>query len=166
MNDSHGNKHLYDKRFVEKRHYEVKSLWQNHEQMLRMVALGCSNEQVAQACGVTAQTVSNVRNSPVAQGKLLQLRSSLDAEAIDIGAKINEFAPVALKLLEEVISGQIDAPIAIRAKYASIHLARAGFGEVKKIASVNTHLTRDDIEVIKQRALSAAIDANLIVSDD
>ena len=159
-------KYLYDKRFVEKRNYEVKSLWQNHEQMLRMVALGHSNEHIAQACGVTAKTVSNVRNSPIAKGKLDQLRQALDAEAIDIGARINEFAPVALKLLEEVISGEVEAPIAIRAKYASVHLGRAGFGEVKKIASVNTHLTRDDIEAIKMRALASANEAGLIASDD
>jgi len=159
-------KYLYDRRFVEKRTYEVKSLWQNHEQMLRMVALGHSNEHIAAQCGVTAQTVSNVRNSPIAKGKLEQLRQALDAEAIDIGARINEFAPQALRLLEEVISGEVEAPIAIRAKYASIHLGRAGFGEVKKIASVNTHLTRDDIEAIKLRALASATEAGLIVSDD
>jgi len=159
-------KYLYDRRFVAKRNYEVKTLWQNHEQMLRMVALGHSNEHIAQSCGVTAQTVSNIRNSPIAKGKLDQLRQALDAEAIDIGARINEFAPTALRLLEEVISGEVEAPIAIRAKYASIHLGRAGFGEVKKIASVNTHLTRDDIEAIKLRALASATEAGLIVSDD
>jgi Bacterial regulatory proteins, luxR family len=158
-------KYLYDRRFVAKRTYEIKSLWQNHEQMLRMVALGHSNADIAEACGVTSQTVSNVRNSPIAKTKLSTLREALDSEAIDIGARINEFAPVALKLLEEVISGEVEAPIAIRAKYASVHLGRAGFGEVKKIASVNTHLTRDDIEAIKLRALASASEAGLIVED-
>jgi hypothetical protein len=134
--------------------------------MLRMVALGHSNEHVAATCGVTAQTVSNVRNSPIAQAKLRQFRQELDAEAIDIGARITEFAPQALRLLEEVISGEIEAPIAIRAKYASVHLGRAGFGEVHKVASINTHLSRDDIEAIKMRALNAASDAGLLASEE
>lgn len=163
MNES---KHLYDRRFVAKRNYEIKSLWANHEQMLRLVALGHSNEHIAQTCGVTSQTVSNVRNSPIAKGKLEQLRGALDAEAIDIGARIQEFAPVALRLLEDVISGEVEAPIAIRAKYASVHLGRAGHGEVTKIASVSTHLTRDDIEAIKLRAVSAASEAGLICDDE
>jgi hypothetical protein len=163
MEDS---KHLYDRRFVEKRQYEVKTLWEKHHSMLRMLALGHSNADIASAHGVTDQSVSNLRNSPVAKAKLLTLRETLDSEAIDIGARINEFAPVALKLLEDVISGEVEAPIAIRAKYASTHLGRAGFGEVHKVASINTHLSRDDIELIKMRALEAASDAGLVASDD
>lgn len=160
------DKHLYDKRFVEKRTYNIKSLWQNHDQMLRLVALGHSNEDIAVTCGVTPQTVSNVRNSPIAKGRLANMRNALDQEAIDIGARIQEFAPTALAVLEDVIAGKIEAPIAVRAKYASAHLGRAGFGEVHKVASINTHLSRADIEAIKERALSAAVDAGLIVSDD
>lgn len=156
------NKHLYDRRFVEKRVYNIRTLWSNHEQMLRMVALGHSNEDIARACGVTAQTISNVRNSPISKQKLAQLRDQLDSEAIDIGARIQEFAPVALAVLEDVITGKLEAPVAIRAKYASSHLGRAGFGEVHKVASINTHLSRDDIEAIKQRALEAASEAGIL----
>lgn len=160
------NKHLYDRRFVPKRQYEVKSLWENHHSMLRMLALGRSNTDIAAAHGVTPQTISNLRNSPIARTKLSSLRETLDNEAIDIGTRIQEFAPTALRLLEEVISGEVEAPIAIRAKYASVHLGRAGFGEVHKVASINTHLSRDDIELIKLRALEAASDAGLICDDE
>lgn len=160
------DKYLYDKRFVERRTYSIKMLWTQHEQMLRMVALGHSNVDIADALGCSAQQVSNVRNSPVSQLKLAELRQQLDAEAIDIGARIQEFAPTALAVLEDVIAGRTEASIAIRAKYASAHLGRAGFGEVKKVASINTHLSRDDIELIKARAIDSARDAGLIVSDE
>lgn len=159
-------KHLYDKRFVEKRAYNIKSLWSNHEQMLRMVALGHSNEYIAEVTGVTPQTVSNVRNSPVAKPTLERFRGQLDSEAVDIGARIQEFAPKALEVLEGIITGEIESPVAVRAKYASAHLGRAGFGEVHKVASINTHLSRDDIEQIKARALDAAMDAGLICDDN
>lgn len=167
MNDERvDDKHLYDRRFVEKRSYNVKSIWERHQMMLRMVALGHSNGAIAEATGVTPQTVSNLRNSPIAQGQLLNMRNSLDSEMIDIGARIQEFAPRALEVLEKVITGELESPIAVRAKYASAHLGRAGFGEVHKVASINTHLSRSDIEEIKQRALAAASDAGLIVNDD
>lgn len=160
------DKYLYDKRFVERRTYNIKTLWTQHEQMLRMVALGHSNVDIADALGCSAQQVSNVRNSPVSKLKLDDLRQQLDAEAIDIGARIQEFAPTALAVLEDVIAGRTEASIAIRAKYASAHLGRAGFGEVRKIASINTHLSRDDIEAIKDRAIHAARDAGLIASSE
>lgn len=163
---SEDNKYLYDKRFVERRTYNIKTLWQQHDQMLRMLALGHSNVDIAEALGCSAQQVSNVRNSPVSKTKLQELRKALDAEAIDIGARITEFAPRALEVLEDIIAGRTEATIAIRAKYASAHLGRAGFGEVKKVASINTHLTRDDIDAIKQRAVHAAQDAGLICEDE
>lgn len=158
-------KYLNDRRFVPKRSYEVKNVWEHHQQMLRLVALGHSNNAVAEATGVTPQTISNLRNSPIAQPRLEHFRKELDREAIDIGAKITAFAPTALRLLEDIITGEVEAPIAIRAKYASAHLGRAGYAEIRKVASINTHLTRDDIEAIKQRALMAADEAGLIVED-
>lgn len=160
------NKYLYDKRFVERRSYNIKTLWQQHDLMLRMIALGRQNVEIAEALGCSAQQVSNVRNSPVAKLKLADLRQQLDEEAIDIGARIQEFAPTALAVLEDVIAGRTEATIAIRAKYASAHLGRAGYGEVKKVASINTHLSRDDIEAIKQRSVAAAQEAGLIASDE
>jgi hypothetical protein len=166
MNESE-DKYLVDRRFVRERQYNVKSLWDHHQQMLRLIALGRSNVEIAEAMDCTPQSVSNLRNSPVAKVKLEQLKRTLDEEAVDIGTRIQEFAPVALRLLEDVISGRDpDASISLRAKYASLHLSRAGFGEVKKVASINTHLTRDDIEDIKRRAVDAANDAGLLVSSD
>ena len=165
MEENSEPKYLYDKRFVPKRQYEVKNVWEHHQQMLRLLALGHSNNAVAEATGVTPQTISNLRNSPVAQPRLEHFRKELDREAIDIGAKITEFAPVALRLLEDVITGAIEAPISIRAKYASAHLGRAGYAEIRKVAAITSHLTRDDIEAIKMRALDAASEAGLVVED-
>lgn len=72
----------------------------------------------------------------------------------EIYQRILLFAPVALKVLEDIISGELPAPIALRAKYASLHLGRAGFPSITKVdaAHFNQHLTSADVELIKQRA--------------
>jgi DNA-binding transcriptional MerR regulator len=144
-----------DKRFVERRSYDIKQLWEHHHTILRMVALGMSNKEIADTVGCTPQTVSNVRNSPMAQGVLDQHREKLDEEVVTMAERINRFAPTALALLEDIIDGRRDAPMGLQAKTAENYLARAGYGPVHKAVNLSQHLTREDIERIKERAAAA-----------
>lgn len=75
----------------------------------------------------------------------------------EIAQRINAFVPVALQFLEDVIAGKYPASIALRAKYADKHLARAGYGIVLRSTNLNMNQTLEasDIENIKQRALAA-----------
>jgi predicted transcriptional regulator len=143
-----------DRRFVPNgtKQYEIKQLWDLHHEILRRVALGYQNTEIGQDLGITPQTVSNVRNSQLARGKLALMHQQMDEEALDIATRIQEFAPKALDLLEKIIEGEAGASLSIRAKYAHLHLGRAGYGEVKKITSLNANLSREDIEKIKERA--------------
>lgn len=155
-----------DRRFVEERRYNIQSLWERHHNAIRLIALGHGNKEIAEVLEVTPQTISNIRNSPIAKSRIEQFREMLDAETLDINRRIQEFAPVALELIEGVISGDFpEAPIALRAKHAAAHLARAGYGEVKKIASINTYLSREDIERIKERAVASARDAGMLAEE-
>lgn len=152
-----------DGRFVERRQYNVKRLWEKHHEMLRQVTLGRTNVEIAESIGCTPQTVSNVRNSPLAREVLDQRMQQLDEQTYDMTERLKEFAPVAMRLLEEVIEGRHGASIALRARYADKHLGRVGYGEIKKIASMHEHLTREDIEAIKLRAVQAAERAGAVV---
>lgn len=155
--------HRYDRRFTEKRGYDVKQLWERHHAMLREVVIGKTNVQIAEEMGCTPQTVSNVRNSPLAREVIEARRKELDAQTVDMSKQIEEFAPKALRLLEDIITGEIDgASLALRAKYAHAHLGRAGYGEVKKIQALHGKLSRDDIEALKQRAVHAAQNAGMV----
>src|SRR5712691_5759021 len=117
-----------DNRFVPKRKYDIKALWNKHHEIVRRVALGQSNIEIAEALDCTPQTLSNVKNSPMARDKIDLFRAELDAETLDIAQRIQDFAPKALQLLEDVIEGRYeDASLSLRTKYASAHLGRAGF---------------------------------------
>lgn len=145
-----------DKRFKEARKYNIKKLWELHANIAQQVSLGKTNVEISETLGITAQTVSNVRNSPIGKDKVEVLTAAMDAETVDIGRRIREFAPKALEYLERIIEGrEPGASVALRAKYASMHLARAGYGEITKVHSLNATVSKDDIEAIKQRALQA-----------
>lgn len=157
---------LDDKRFVEHRRYNIKTVWEKHREISRQVILGRSNKEIASDLGITPQTVSNVRNSPLARAELEKLGEARDMDAKSIAQRIEEFAPVALELLENIVKGQVPgASIALRAKVAGDQLGRAGHGEVKRIQSLHAHLSRSDIEKIKARAVENARIAGVIEAE-
>ena len=152
-----------DKRFTSKRNYDIKALWERHHEITRQVVLGRTNVAIAEAIGCTPQTVSNVRTSPLAKAKIDSMSEQRDSDTISIAARIEQFAPVALELLEQIVTGSVpEASIALRAKIASSHLSRAGYGEVHKAHILSQHLSREDIERIKTRAVNAAQSAGII----
>ncbi len=147
---------LNDRRFKERREsYDIKALWESHHQILRLVSLGLGNKEIAEELSITPQTVSNVRNSALAQQVLQEHSEVLDEEVVSIAKRVEQFAPTALQLLEDIISGKIEAPVGIAARTAENYMARAGHGPVQKQLSLSSHLTREDIERLKARVREA-----------
>ena len=145
-----------DGRFTQRRQYNVQALWEKHHEITRQVVLGRTNGAIAEDIGCTPQTISNVRNSPLAKQEIDRLSGMRDEETMAIARRIEEFAPIALDLIENIVRGRVPgASIALRAKLAGGQLNRAGYGEVHKVHSVHATLSRQDIEDIKQRALEA-----------
>lgn len=146
--------------------YRINKLWELHHEICRRISLGEKNTEIAEALGVSVHMVSYTRNSKVAQDKIAILRGAMDADTVELGQRIQKFAPVALQFLENIINGEKigdETPnIKMRARYADKHLERAGYGPVRKIASVSRHLTKDDIEDIKERSRKSAEEAGVI----
>jgi FixJ family two-component response regulator len=150
--------YLHDKRFVQERKYDVKQLWDSHAEMVRRIALGQNNVEIAQALGVTPQTVSNIKNSPLAKEKVDELQGAMDENVKDIHKRIQALQPEALSTLEGVLRGEYDQdpqPV-LKTKVATTLLAMGGNGPVQKVHSLHEHVTRDDIEKLKERAREAA----------
>lgn len=139
------------------RQYSIKELWDKHREIARRVVLGQSHAEIAEAVGCHPQTVSNVRNSPIGRAELARLHERRDDETMSMAQKIEEFAPVALRFLEDIVNGKVDgASTALRARMASAAVARAGYGEVHRVQTLHAHLSRSDIEVVKERARESA----------
>lgn len=143
----------------ERKTFEVDKMWEVHAEIARLIHLGFSNVDIAERLGVTPVMVSYTRNSRVVKDKVKMMSMARDADTIDISKELREKAPIALKLLEEIIDGDSGAlgtepSLPLRAATAEKWLNRAGYPEQKP--GVNLHLHKhygaEDIERIKQRA--------------
>lgn len=140
---------------TERRVWTVNELWDRHHEILRLISIGMTNVAVAEKLGISAQSVSLVRNSPVAQEHLMILHGARDAETVDVARDIRDTAPEALKILKMVMRGDQTlgkVPVQLRARTAEGLLDRAGYGAPKKIETINAYLTSEEILAIKERA--------------
>jgi hypothetical protein len=125
-------------------------------EVIRRICLGQSSAEISRALGIGRVTISRVINSQVGQEAIEAMQDRLDMETLSIAARIRQFAPQALRLIEETISGQHpEASIRLRVQYASEHLDRAGFGAVKKNVSLTGQLSREEMDAIKTRSKEA-----------
>jgi len=156
-----------DKRYAGYRtSYSIKAIHNQHHEVIRRSILGQNNHEIAAEIGLGHQQVCNILNSDITRRKINELQRQLYGETLDIAQRIQDFTPEALTLLEEIIEGKhAEASIGLRAKYAALHLARAGYGEIKKAVNLNTHLKREEIEAIKSRSVAAAREAGIIAAD-
>lgn len=148
-----------DRRFVQRveprKTHTISKIWEIHDEITRRLVLGEKNVNIAKALNCSEQTVSNVRNSPIIQDKMSVMKGARDAATVDIARDIQEFAPVALDLLKNIVMGKgvgTNASPALRAKEANGFLDRAGFAPIRREQHMHAHLTPDDIEEIKLRA--------------
>lgn len=143
------------------RKYAIESIWDSHREVLRLAVTGMKSVDIARALNVTEAMVSYTLNSPVAKREMELLRSSRDLDALDVAKRIQQVAPVALQVMEELLAQGNENT---KYKAATDILDRAGHAAVKTLRTENlsVHLTHDDIEEIKSRAK----EIGLCTSDD
>lgn len=133
------------------RKYAIQTMWDMHREILRLAVTGMQQVDIASVLGVTPVMVSYTLNSPIAKRELANLRAARDLDAVDVAKRIQQIAPSALEVLEELLSEGNDA---IKLRAATDILDRAGHAAVRTLRteSLSVHLTKDDIEEIKNRA--------------
>lgn len=122
-----------------KRGYDVRTLSAKHHSMLRMMLLGSSNNDIAEAVGMTPPQVAIVRNSPIAMQHMNTLIAARDSQVINVAKGLRDDAPKSLKLLQEVRDGGHQADIGLRASVAKDLLDRAGHGKVSRVEGTIEH---------------------------
>lgn len=143
----------------EARHWSVSEMWDIHHEIARMLLIGWKNVDIAKKLDVSAVMVSEVRNSPVVRDKLALMCKARDADAIDVAKEIKDFAPVALNLLKDIVTGEGDgegASIGLRGKHAKDLLEKGGHVAVQKSLGLVGHLTAEEIEAMKEKAFGQA----------
>jgi len=165
-----------DQRFAEpgdRKQFEVQELWEVHHEIIRRLLLGQKGSHIARDLGVSQSMISYVRNSSVVKDKLEIMKGARDADTLDLAKRIRENAPTALRLLEDVIDGQVDTadgekmevPLGMRVKEAGTMLSRAGYGPITNLKGqfAHGHFTKEDIDDIKSRARKDGIKSGSVI---
>ncbi|HUW44853.1 MAG TPA: hypothetical protein VMW50_03565 [Dehalococcoidia bacterium] len=147
---------------AKKKGWQVAEMWDRHHEIARRIILGQNNQEIGEALNVTAQQVSNVRNSPVVQDKITIMRAARDAGTIDLAKDIADLAPIALQRVREALeTGQVlgrELSGSSIMKEANNLMDREIGKPTQRIdtRNVHGHFTLDDIERIKERARELA----------
>lgn len=153
------------------RNYHVERIWDHHRGIIRLLVASngtFTNEQIANEIGCTAQTVSNVRNSPLAKARLEVMHGEADKDAVSIAKRIKEIAPLAVAVLEKTMGEALadeEGDDKLRNTGVRAALGALEFAVPKKaeISGVIGHVTLEQIEQMKQRARATMISSSVSV---
>lgn len=134
------------------RSYEVESLHERHKEIIRLIAMGLTNTQIAQELGCSTAMVVYTKYSEVGQQLLQELGFKRSESVKDIQKRIERIAPHALDTLEALMTDS-ETPEAVRARIAMDNLDRAGL--TPKSRTSGGFLDEKDITKIKEQAREA-----------
>lgn len=157
-----------DTRFLpedQTRKFEVRQLWELHEEILRRLVLGEKPNIIAAELDITPQTVSNIRNSRLGRERIADLKGERDCDVKALGERVTRLTPLALDVLENVLNGDEEASVAMRIKVALSVTSSAGFGPTKRIAIAHGHYTPQELEAIKAKALDVGREAGVVIPE-
>jgi len=145
-------------------------MWDRHHEIKRRIVLGHTNDQIAQVLGITPQTVSNVRNSPIVMMEVERLRAERDAECLDLAKELEPLQKEAIKVLREIFSkeGEGSATIDLKYKAARDLLMPGGMvREPHKVKAEVAHgiFTMQELEEIKNRVKFAKAQGQVVEAE-
>ena len=143
-----------------KKGWQIATMYERHHEIARRIVLGEKDCDIARELGITASTVSSVKNSPIVQDKLAIMRAVRDTEAIDLAKEIAALAPLALERIKEAINTgtvngkEVSAVSILKESNALLdrHMGKAVQRTDNR--TVSTTLSLEDIERIKSKARS------------
>lgn len=170
----------------DRRVYDVQKLWGRHHEMLNLSALGMKHKDIAEALGVTPQTVSNTMNSTLGKVRTEELREQRNAVVCDVMAEITSLLPECIQVYRQILTSKPLAPgedkdedgnplpqpqvasLALKKQVADTLVKDiAGYVAPKQVdlRSMSLHLTGDDLEQIKAQGKAAMRELGIVVED-
>jgi len=143
--------------------YDITRIWEHHSEVIRLLSLGWKAIDVAAELGIHPQTVSNIRNNPLAQAKIRELQGARDDEAASILKRVRQMAPQALDVLGISLDTAEQNPTDLDAAKEGIKSARTILEHAipKRIEGkiVHGHITYSQVEKMKDAVKKAAASA-------
>lgn len=153
-----------DRRFLQDRtrkRYSIQRVWEHHHQIKRLLVASngkFTNQQIADAVGCSAQTVSNVRNDPMVSALVRDLSGKADDEAVDIAQQVKKLAPIAFNVLRRSMENSLvedDPKVVGQGVRSAISVLDHVHAKKQDGRVLHAHVTYDDILRAKERAVAA-----------
>lgn len=142
--------------------YELQRLREIHHNVLRLVAVGVKQKDVAKALGVTEVMVSYTVNSTLGKQKLKILRQEADQSSLDMLAELQQLVPGAIALQEKVLFDE-NEKTSTRLRAAEDILDRAGPSKKQRTEHSHQLVSSEEIAEARKLALQGAKDAGILV---
>jgi hypothetical protein len=152
----------------EEKKYEVQKIWDHHRQIIRLLVASngsYTNQDIADQVGCSAQTVSNVRNSPIVKARVAMMHREADKNAVSIAERIRIIAPMAVDVLRQTMEqtmatnkdGESVCDDKLRSQGVRSAIAVLDHAHAKTVnaAVFHGHMTLAEITEIKSRVRSA-----------
>lgn len=134
------------------RKYDLAQLNDLHYQIIRYIALGKRNKDIADLLDVGVATVSRIRNNEMTDLVIKAIRLDMNQEVSNVAKEIAETSKEAIKVMKQAINGELNGLTAKDRITASRDiLDRAGYSPVKKTANINTTISGNRLNNIKNR---------------
>ena len=133
---------------------DIHRLWGKQKEILRMVASGLyTNKEIANTLGCSQQTVTNILRSALGQQTVEMLQGAADQDCINVMSKLNQLAPIAVAVQEEMLLDENTDP-KLKHRIADKIIDRNIGTPVARSISMNLNqgLSREDLDKIKNRA--------------
>jgi hypothetical protein len=146
----------------------LQKLVSKHKQLARLLVGGNSQSEIARLLNYDKSTVSRLARDPLVIREMQRLQEIADVNATacvpGIPEKIREGAHKGTEILQKILDDERNDPeiLKLKSNVALELLSRAGYSAIKQVrveqSSLSAHFTREDIDEIKQRAKSVAMD--------
>lgn len=143
-----------DERFKpagEEKEYSLAKMRDHQQEILRLLSTGMKPHVIAKILDIHPQTVSNVRNDPLAQAMLGMLHAERNITISKTAERVDALAPLAAEIFEDIMTDD-DADQSLQYRVARDTLKANGIlVETKKIIGDSPYLTGDEVTDLKDR---------------
>ena len=137
------------------RPWEPQRLSPLHEEIIRRLALGYKNYEVASALKITTVTVTNIKYSSQGQALLAQLGVIRNELTKEMASRVASLGLLSVDTLENILTND-NAPLSLKGKTATDLLAMNGIRTTGDTAP-KARLSDEILAQIKKNAISAGV---------
>lgn len=135
----------------EKKEYSLTKMRDHQQEILRLLSTGMKPHVIAKILDICPQTVSNVRNDPLAQAMLGMLHTERNITISKTAERVDALAPIAAEIFENIMTNdEEDSSLQYRVARDTLK-ANGILVETKKIIGDSPYLTGNEVTDLKDK---------------